>query len=89
MTETKHDFECLIFICTCKKDEPMTTTKTYTYSYQVDPEIEMHLGSYLKQYEEIGFNKACDFLAQISEENFPTGQVLAQFLLTNKDEILK
>ena len=87
MTNTKHDFECLIYICTCKKDEPMTTTKTYTYSFQVDPEIEMHLGSYLKQYEEIGFNKSLERIQELESKlaiavealasvNFQTGWLL-------------
>lgn len=46
----------------------MTTTKTYTYSFQVEPEIEMHLGSYLKQYEEIGFNKAMERIKELEFE---------------------
>jgi hypothetical protein len=43
--------------------------KTYTYSFQVEPEIEQMLGGYLKQFEDLGFQKAQAEIDRLKAEN--------------------
>lgn len=42
-----------------------TNTYTYTYSFQVDPEIQLHLGGLLEQQEQIGFQKSLERIKEL------------------------
>lgn len=54
-------------------------TKTYTYSFQVEPEIEQMLGGYLKQFEDLGYQKAQAEIDRLKAENARFREALEQF----------